>query len=70
MIPLSFLQYEVLQKCCRVKTSQDHGSSFAIFRSAIRIAEQPTLLTKSKINRPGYKCSKKTGSKISYSFSS
>ena len=42
---------------------------------AIRISEEPMLLTKSKINRPGYKFSKyfrqkKTGSQISYSFSS
>ena len=40
------------------KTSQEHGSSFAIFRSAkgaqlpaTGITEQSTLLTKSKINR-------------------
>ena len=65
MIPSSFY-YEVLQKCCLVKTSQDHGSSFGIFRSAktkaplpaTRITEKPILLTKSKINRPGYKFSK------------
>ena len=64
MIP-SF-QYEVLQKCCRVKTSQQHSSSFnlAFFNQenaqlpAIRITEQRMLLTKSKINRPGHKISK------------
>ena len=44
-----------------IKTSQQHGSSLGIFRStkkvklpAIKITEEPTLLTKSKINRPGY----------------
>ena len=59
MLPSSF-QYEVLQEC-RIKTSQQHDS---IFRStkkvklpAIKITEEPTLLTKSKINRPGYESS-------------
>ena len=59
MIPSSFL-YEVLHKC-GVKTSQEHGSSFWHFPickrvqlPATRITEQPTLLTKSKINRPCY----------------
>ena len=63
MTPSSFY-YEVLQECRRVKTSQQHGSSFGIFRSAkkvklpaIKIIEEPTLLTKSKINRPGYESS-------------
>ena len=52
-------------KCCRIKTSQEPGSSFGIFRSAkkaqlpeMRITKQPILLIKSKINRPGYKFSK------------
>ena len=60
VIPSS-LYYEVLQKCCCVKTSQEHGSSFGIFRSTksqlppIRITEQRILLTKRQINRPGYK---------------
>jgi len=48
MILLSF-EYKVLQKCCRVKTSQEHGSSFGIFFfitkraqvPEIRITEQP-----------------------------
>ena len=26
--------YEALQKCCHVKTSQENGSSFGLFRSA------------------------------------
>ena len=63
MIPSSFY-YEVLQECCLVKTSQEHGSSLAFFDQkkaqlpAIRITEQPILLTKRKINCLGYKCSK------------
>ena len=64
MIPSSFW-CEVLQKCCRVKASQEHGNSsgiFAISRKAqllaIRITEQPILLTNSKINRLGYKFSR------------
>ena len=42
------------------KTSQEHDISLAFSISkrtqlpALRIAEQPILLTKSKINRPGY----------------
>ena len=36
---------------------------------AIRIPEQPILLTRSKINRTGYKYSLKVGSQISYSSS-
>ena len=64
MIPSSFY-YKFLQKCCHVKTSQEHGSNFGISGSAkkaylpaIRITEQPILLTKSKTNHPGYKFSK------------
>ena len=65
MIPSPFY-YEVLQKRFRVKTSQVHGCSFGIFLSAkkarwlpsIKISEQPILLTKSGIRRPGYKFSK------------
>ena len=59
MILLPFY-YEVLQKCCGVKRSQEHSSSwhFSISkkaqRPAIRITEQPILLTKSKINYLGY----------------
>ena len=57
---------EVLQKCSRVKTSQEHGSGFGISisiskkaqLSAIRINEQPILLTKRKTNRTGHKLSK------------
>ena len=49
---------------CQIKTSQQHDSSFGNFRSAkahlpaITITEQPMLLTKGKINRPGHKFSK------------
>ena len=63
MIPSSFY-YEVLLKCCRFKTSQDHCSSFGFSIGekaqlpAIRITEQPMMLTKRKIIRPGYKFSK------------
>ena len=39
VIPSSF-QYKVLRKCCRVKTSQEHCSSFGIFRSAKRLSYQ------------------------------
>ena len=48
-----------LQKCCRVKASQEHGSSFGkkTWLPARRINKQPMLLLKSKINRPGYKFS-------------
>ena len=58
VIPSSFY-YEVLQQ---VNNTQ-HDSSFGIFDQqkgqlpVIRITEQPTLLAKSKINRPGYKSS-------------
>ena len=38
VIPSSFY-YEVLKKCC-VKASQEHGSSFGIFRSAKRLSYQ------------------------------
>ena len=61
---LSSFYYEVLQECCAVKTSQEHGSSLAFLNKksvqlpAIRITEQPILLTKRKINRLGCKCSK------------
>ena len=54
----------ILQKCHRVKTSHQHGSSSGIFRSgkaqlpAIRITEQSMLPTKNKINRLAYKFSK------------
>ena len=65
MLPSSFY-YEVFQKCSRVKTSQEHGSGFGISiwiskkaqLSAIRITEQPILLTKRKTNRTGHKLSK------------
>ena len=65
MIPSPFY-HEVLQKRCRVKTSQVHGCSFGIFQStkkgqwlpAIKITEEPILLTKSGIRRPGYNFSK------------
>ena len=65
--PASFWQEKrntvvILQKYCRPKTRRQHGSSFGIFRlgkaaqvPAIRIIEQPMLLTKSMINRQGYK---------------
>ena len=62
MVRSSFY-YEVLQECCPVKTSQEHGSSLAFFDKkkaqlpAIRITEQPILLTKRKINCLGYKYS-------------
>ena len=75
MIPSSFYD-EVLQKCCRVKTNEERGSSFGIFRStkrgqlpAMRITDQPLLLTRRKNNRPGYKFCLKTSSQISYSSS-
>ena len=42
----------------RVKTSQQHGSSKKAHLPAIRITEQPVLLTKSKINCTGYAFSK------------
>ena len=62
VIPPPFY-YEVLQKRCRVKTSQVHGCSFGFFLSAqeaqwlpaTKITEQPILRTKSGIRRPGYK---------------
>jgi len=64
VILLSFYN-EVLQKCCHIKTSQEHSSSFNIFLigkksqlPAIRTAEQRILLIKRKINHPGYKFSK------------
>ena len=61
---LSSFYYEVLQECCPVKTSQEHGSSLAFFDKkktqlpAIRITEQPILPTKRKINCLCYKCPK------------
>ena len=45
--------------CCPVKTSHHHGNSFGIFDRekaqlpAIRITEQPMLLTNGEINSPG-----------------
>ena len=50
MIPSSF-RYEVLQKCCRVKTSQEHGSSFDIFRSAKRTLFWTSMNRISEIKR-------------------
>ena len=47
-----------------MKVSQEHGSNFGHFDqqkglvTSIRIAEQPILLTKSKITRPGYNFAK------------
>ena len=64
---LSSLYDEVLQKCRRVKTTWKSRTRkqfwrFSISRKAqlpaIKITEQPILLTRRKINRPGYKCSK------------
>ena len=53
---LSSFYYEVLQECCPVKTSQEHGSSLAFFDKkkkaqlpAIRITKQPIPITKRKI---------------------
>ena len=61
---LSSFYYEVLQECCPVKISQEHGSSLAFFDKkkqaqlpAIRITERPILLTNRKINYLSYKCS-------------
>ena len=55
-------KYEVLQKCRRVKTGhRNRVADLASFDQekaqspAIRITEEPTLVTKGKINRPGYK---------------
>ena len=31
------IYYEGLQKCCRIKTGQEHGSSFGIFGTAKRL---------------------------------
>ena len=64
MIPSLFL-WGVLQKFCLVQTSQKHGikqfwhSSISkrVQLPAIRITEQPILLTEREINRPGYKFS-------------
>ena len=70
MIPSSFF-YEVLQKCCRVKTSFSLSKRAQL--PAIGITELTILLTMSKVNRPGYKFSNfslKTGSLIEYSSSS
>ena len=57
---LSSFYYEVLQECCPVKTSHKHCSSLAFLAQlpAMRITEQPMLLSKRKINCLGYKCSK------------
>ena len=63
MVPSSFY-YELLQECCPVKTSQNTVAVWYFSKKkkaqlpAIRITEQPILLTKRKINCLCYKCSK------------
>ena len=78
-LKVSSFYCEVLQKCCRVKTSEENNSILGVFRSAkiikaqfpaIRITEQGILQTKRKINGQGCKFSEYFRIQISYSFSS
>ena len=51
-----------IPKCCLVKTSEELGCTFTVNKNAqlpaIRISEQPLLLTKSRICCLGYKFAK------------